>query len=112
MFKTSDKRRAGARRYYKTHKEQVRTWKRNWQLKRRYGITLEQYNALLEQQGGACAICQRVPKAGRLHVDHDHKTKVVRGLLCYRCNRYHVSNHTLETAKRVVAYLEGEKKVA
>lgn len=45
------------------------------------------YDALLELQGGHCALCPSVAKARRLHLDHDHKTMVVRGLLCWNCNR-------------------------
>src|ERR1700722_3335227 len=59
---------------------------RNEKLKHRYGITLKQYEAMLEAQEGLCAICKI--KASRvLHVDHCHKTNVVRGLLCNGCNR-------------------------
>jgi hypothetical protein len=54
-------------------------------LKSRYGITLEDFNRLLEQQNYVCAICQR-PFDRRPHVDHCHLTNWVRGLLCYRCN--------------------------
>lgn len=54
---------------------------------RKYGISVEQYEAILRDQGGVCAICERPPKTRRLHVDHDHKTGEIRGLLCYRCNR-------------------------
>jgi Autographiviridae endonuclease VII len=59
-------------------------------LKRLYGITEEQYNEMLQRQGGCCAICrnpQNNHTSKRLHVDHDHSTGVVRGLLCYRCNQ-------------------------
>lgn len=60
-----------------------------------YGLTPETYDALLEQQGGVCAICQmperyidaRTGNPRRLAVDHDHQTNKVRGLLCGRCNR-------------------------
>jgi translation initiation factor 2 beta subunit (eIF-2beta)/eIF-5 len=58
----------------------------------RYGITLEQYNELLEKQLHACAICKEPEsqiswgKTKRLAVDHCHKTGKVRGLLCQRCN--------------------------
>jgi hypothetical protein len=58
-------------------------------LQTRYGITESDYNAILKKQGGICAICYFAPRPGtrRLAVDHDHRTKVVRGLLCSRCNR-------------------------
>jgi hypothetical protein len=51
-----------------------------------YGITGDEYEALLRAQGGRCAICRARPKSKRLAVDHDHKTGAVRGLLCSRCN--------------------------
>jgi len=59
---------------------------RDRQLRRDYGITEAQYEAILAQQNGVCAICFRPPKKLRLGVDHDHKTGRVRGLLCFRCN--------------------------
>jgi hypothetical protein len=56
-------------------------------LKRKYGITIEQYDEMLKAQGGVCAICRKARPEGRtLHVDHDHETGEVRGLLCFRCN--------------------------
>lgn len=51
-----------------------------------YGLTPAQYDALLQRQGGRCAICRARPKSKRLAVDHDHKSGAVRGLLCSRCN--------------------------
>jgi hypothetical protein len=51
------------------------------------GITDAEYARLLAAQGGHCALCPNTPKTRRLHVDHDHRTGEVRGLLCYRCNR-------------------------
>jgi len=57
---------------------------RQTHLKSKYGITEEQYNALGEAQKQECAICKE--PAEKLHVDHDHFTNVVRGLLCPHCN--------------------------
>ena len=56
--------------------------------KRKYGITLADYNQMFSDQGGACAICNTHQCAtGRaLAVDHDHQTGKVRGLLCQACN--------------------------
>lgn len=53
---------------------------------RKYGVTPEQYDHMVTQQGGVCACCGEPPKARSLHVDHDHKTGKVRQLLCLKCN--------------------------
>lgn len=67
-------------------KAQKRAAHGRWILKT-YGLTLEQYEALYEAQGGVCYICQRATgKVRRLAVDHDHLTGWVRGLLCKPCN--------------------------
>lgn len=49
-----------------------------------YGITLEQYNKMLIEQGGLCAICGN--RDDKLVIDHNHSTGRVRGLLCGNCN--------------------------
>jgi len=50
-------------------------------------MLVEEYDAILVKQGGVCAICARIPLPDKLlHVDHDHGTGVVRGLLCQQCN--------------------------
>lgn len=54
-----------------------------------YGLTPEQYAEMLEEQGGVCAICgtdEWPGKGNRPHVDHDHSTGRVRGILCSHCN--------------------------
>jgi hypothetical protein len=56
-------------------------------LKRKYGITEADYNALLAGQDGVCAICGKKPGQFKLVVDHDHVTGAVRGLLHNRCNK-------------------------
>lgn len=57
-------------------------------LMRKYGITVEQYDAMLDGQGGGCFICGRPPRPDiSLHVDHDHSTGQVRGILCFGCNK-------------------------
>ena len=63
---------------------------RKSELKRKYGISEEEYEAILESQGGCCAGCgTKTPtgKWGVFAVDHCHDTGVVRGLLCNECNR-------------------------
>jgi hypothetical protein len=60
--------------------------------RRRYGISVEHFEAMMAEQSGACAICRRqlVVAAGRTpataHVDHDHRTGHIRSLLCNACN--------------------------
>jgi hypothetical protein len=55
-------------------------------LRRKYGITLTEYDQMLHRQDGGCAVCGRKPNEISLHVDHDHATGRIRGLLCFRCN--------------------------
>jgi hypothetical protein len=55
----------------------------NW-LNRAYGMTVEDHDRLLAEQGGQCAICRRI--MDKPNVDHDHQTNTVRGLLCNNCN--------------------------
>ncbi len=71
------------RRYYEEHKDQ----KRNTQLLNTYGITLEDYETMLKQQEGRCAICKNKPNKKSLSVDHNHDTGKIRGLLCNNCNQ-------------------------
>lgn len=62
------------------------------QLKRRYGISIADRQDLLVRQDNKCAICRidendlTTSRKRKLHVDHDHFTNVVRGLLCHYCN--------------------------
>jgi hypothetical protein len=57
-------------------------------LRRKFGLTPEEYEARLAAQGGVCAICERQPAKGRqLDIDHDHQTGEVRGLVCNSCNQ-------------------------
>ncbi len=53
----------------------------------RYGITIEEFDEMAAGQGGVCAICKQPPTGRVLHVDHDHITGKVRGLLCGPHNR-------------------------
>jgi hypothetical protein len=70
--------------------EKVAAYHRNKNLQREYGITAAQWDEIFEAQGRCCAICKgQTPrdKLGRgWHVDHDHATGRVRGILCLLCN--------------------------
>lgn len=96
----------------------------SYNLKRRYGITLEDYEKLSVSQNNVCAICSKKetrvtrPNSGkysmdgppRLVVDHNHETGVIRGLLCHKCNvglgQFNDSIYLLE---RAVEYLRNGK---
>jgi len=56
------------------------------QRKAKYGVSPEDYERMLLDQGGGCAICGDPPGERQLHVDHSHKDLTVRGILCARCN--------------------------
>lgn len=110
-----DRRKASIKKYHDTHKEQerqtnklrakkyrasgqARKWGQRYRASdkgqyaqrkhklKQFGITPEQYDVLLEYQGGVCGICKLPPKVKRLSVDHDWATGKIRGLLCYKCN--------------------------
>lgn len=80
---------------------------RRCKIKRLFGITPEQYDEMLTRQGGTCAICHREsPDGRRLHIDHDHDTKRVRGLLCHDCNRgLGMFKDDIARFQRAIAYL-------
>lgn len=60
----------------------------NRSIRRKFGLTAGQYDAMLTEQAGVCALCGRAnPDGRRLAVDHNHETGEVRGLLCGWCNR-------------------------
>lgn len=83
-----------------SNRETVRRWREANPRKHRanrlrdsgYNITIDEYEAMQARQAGHCAVCGRIPsyqhkgKQARLHVDHNHITGKVRGLLCSPCN--------------------------
>lgn len=74
------------RKYKQSEKGKLAAWARY--LLKNYAMSLEAYDRLLESQGGRCAVCRVKPQPGRrLHIDHDHVTYRVRGILCGKCNQ-------------------------
>lgn len=89
--------------------EVARKRARGYALKRKYGITLEQYEELLEKQGRCCAICERHESEFKtsLAVDHDHHSRRIRGLLCTSCNYRMVARHRDgELLRKIADYIE------
>jgi hypothetical protein len=87
----------------------------------KYGLTLGHWQLLLQAQGGVCAICRKLPKSGRFNIDHGHghqrgkrwsqmapeeRRPLVRGLLCFLCNKYCVGRGvTIERLEAGARYL-------
>lgn len=76
---------------------------------RSYGISLAEYAALFDQQDGGCAICKGQPDRWRmLGVDHCHRTGIVRGLLCNKCNSIlGLAKDDLGILLAVISYISG-----
>lgn len=92
----------------KSHPETAR----RWHYKTNYGISLEEFNKLVIEQDSKCKICQRFKSAsGRygLHVDHDHYTGKIRGLLCHKCNAaIGMLREDITIVERTLKYMRGE----
>jgi len=80
---------------------------RTARLKHYYGLTLEEYDQILETQNGVCKICGSINLDGRrLYIDHDHKTGKIRGLLCHKCNSMlGYVNDDINVLLKAVSYL-------
>lgn len=98
--------------YKLKHQEKRYLSNRRGELRRYYGISLEQYKEMWASQEGKCLICLRhedtLPK--RLCVDHNHNTGKVRGLLCIRCNlAIGLLAESTDVFQRCVGYLLPER---
>lgn len=83
----ADRRRRAARTVEQVKEASRATWLRR--LRMTFGITEADYDAMLHDQGGCCALCgaDNPGREGRWPVDHDHRTGRIRGLLCHPCNQ-------------------------
>lgn len=74
--------------YTNKSKERRKILGRKWQLKTKFGLTEQNFKEILESQGNKCGICDSSEPGGNgtWHVDHDHLTKKIRGILCGKCN--------------------------
>lgn len=95
--KNPDKTRAAFERYKANHPERVKHSRRiarrkrvtaikDARLQKEYGLTLMEFKRMYKEQEGCCLICRKEHEETKLAVDHCHKTGVLRGLLCHRCN--------------------------
>jgi predicted alpha/beta-hydrolase family hydrolase len=95
------------RRRYRDNPDQWRATK----LHQLYGLTIEEYRVLHDEQEGKCLICGQECQTGRmLSVDHDHNTGKVRGLLCQNCNTgIGKFKDDPDLLKKAISYLERNK---
>ena len=92
-------------------------YQQDYKRKLKFGITLAQYNQMVKDQGGVCKICNKSEtainkKTGKviaLAVDHCHKTRRVRGLLCHSCNQMlGSSKDDCTILSRAIEYLQND----
>lgn len=78
-----------------------------YHLLRQYGLTWEEFEAMFERQNGLCPICTESLKRGSsTHIDHDHDSGAIRGLLCSRCNQaIGLLRESTDNMERAIAYL-------
>ena len=98
---------------YWNNREKFLARARDCKMRTQFGISVEDYDRVLAEQGGVCAICRKPEtvkvngKITRLAVDHNHDTDRVRGLLCNACNRLLAAAKERETTlERAIQYLQ------
>lgn len=76
------------KKYYRENREKIKVRRRNAHLLEKFKISASDYDNMLREQGGGCAVCgsERKKNGSSLQVDHSHETGAIRGILCYRCN--------------------------
>lgn len=105
--KNKDRLYAKTAKWKKENPDKLRIIERRRLLKRKYGLTLEDFDRLLLAQSNSCAICFIETK---LVVDHNHETGEIRGLLCNDCNRNLIAQRNdPEIFLRAAEYLKREK---
>jgi hypothetical protein len=76
------------KKYYELNKVKRKEIRYKYHLKSKFGITLKKYKEILENQKNCCGICGNSNEYNKnnMSLDHCHKTKMIRGILCHRCN--------------------------
>lgn len=93
-------------------KAKIKQKQKEARLKKDFGLTVSQYEAMAKEQDFTCAIC-KLPDRQGLCIDHDHTTNEIRGLLCHNCN-LGLGNFrdNPEYFHRAIAYLETSRLIA
>lgn len=95
--------------YLATRREKDKAWNKSYKLKLNYGLTLAQRDAMLTSQGNVCMICDSPdPRGNGWCVDHCHKTRAIRSILCSPCNMLiGLAKESALILNRAAAYCEG-----
>jgi len=98
---------AHRKKYYAQNKKRIDEINRNYNYLRKYGITIENKEKMLEKQNYQCLICQKIINISAA-VDHDHETGEIRGILCLNCN-FGLGNFmdNIQLLKNAIEYLRG-----
>jgi hypothetical protein len=101
------------RREYRRRPDRKRA-DRDGHLRRKFGIGIDDYERMFAEQSGLCAICRAPgPQDGSLHVDHDHLSGRVRGLLCVSCNNaLGAFRESFDIFQRAANYLDRDEELA
>lgn len=98
--------------YCRKNRVKINQAQKEQRIKRLYGISLQEFELILEAQGGGCAICGKKSKKYRLSIDHDHYTGKIRGILCSPCNRaIGILGDSLEGLLKAVNYLRNHYQI-
>lgn len=94
--------------YQAENREKVSAYSRETEYRgRKHGLARGEFEIMLEEQNGRCKLCGTPTPEGDLHIDHDHKTGLVRGLLCRPCNAGPGMFHdSPEELRRAIDYIE------
>lgn len=85
---------------------------RSYLLKHNYGITIEDFNLMFQNQGSVCKICKNSNTSGKnWHVDHNHSTGKIRGVLCSSCNQaLGLTKESINILKSMINYIEEDNE--
>lgn len=111
-----DKWKDQAKKYRKSHPEKIKAYREKYkklgktklsQIKSRYGITQKDVKNIIQIQGGKCPICKKSFSETVGCIDHDHKTKKVRGVIHRKCNLLiGYANEDINILQNAISYLE------
>ena len=104
--------------YNLKNKDKLKEWRKRDrdkryanEIKRVYGISIEEYHIMCKLSDNKCWICEKINKRRKLNIDHCHQTGKIRGVLCDECNKaLGLINDNITTLFKMIKYLRGESE--